>query len=103
MTEQFILQYIPDRVKQLGYTNYHVRYRDMVLDGKKSVTIAAYNELYFIVDDPPGLMVESNYGLYDSTDDPIEESVHQHRGEITITNPGADRKRIKFIQLIIVN
>jgi hypothetical protein len=103
MTEQFILQYIPQRVKQLGYTNYHVRYRDMVLEGNTSLTIAAYNELYFIVDDPPGLTVDSNYGLYDSTDEPIEESVHQHRGEITITNPGADRRRIKFIQLIIVN
>lgn len=103
MTEQFILQFIPERIKQLGYVNYHLRYRDLVLDGNKSITLAAYNELYFIVDDPSGLVVESDYGLYDSTDDPIEESVHQHRGEITITNPKAMRRRIKFIQLIIVN
>ncbi len=103
MTEQFILQFIPVRVKQLGYTNFHLRYRDLVLEGNKSVKLSAYNELYFIVDDPSGLMVESDYGLYDSSDDPIEESVHQHRGEITITNPKDARRRIKFIQLIIVN
>lgn len=103
MSEQFILQFIPKRVKQLGYTNYHLRYRDLVVDGNKSIRIPAYNELYFIVDDPSGLVVESDYGLYDSSDDPIEESVHQHRGEITITNSKSVKRRIKFIQLIIVN
>ncbi|MEX1239456.1 MAG: hypothetical protein WEB30_07055 [Cyclobacteriaceae bacterium] len=103
MTEQFILEYTPQRIKQLRYSKYHLRYRDLVIEGNSSRVISAYNELYFIVDDPPGVIVESDYGLFDSTDNPIPESVHQHRGEIMITNPGADKRRIKFIQIIIVN
>ena len=103
MTEQFILDYAPQRVKQLGYSKYHLRYRDLVIEANDIQVIMAYNELYFIIDDPPGLVVESDYGLYDSTDDPIPDSVHQHRGEINIHNPGTGKRRIKFIQIIIVN
>jgi hypothetical protein len=103
MTEQFILQYAPIRLKQLGYTKFHLRLRDLVVEAGKIVDIPAYNELFFIVDDPPGLIVESDYGMYDSTDDPIPESIHIHRGEIKIINPGAEKRRIKFIQIIIVN
>jgi hypothetical protein len=103
MTEPFILELIPCRIKQLGYTSYHLRYRDLIIEGNKSVTQYAYNELYFIVDDPPGLIVESDYGLYDTTDESIIENVHQHRGEIKIINPKPESRRIKFVQLIIVN
>ena len=103
MTEQFIFLYVPKRVRQLGYSNYHLKYHDLAIDENSVQVIAAYNELYFIIDDPPGLVVESDYGLYDSTDDPVSDSTHQHRGEITITNPGIGKRRIKFIQIIIVN
>lgn len=103
MTELFILQYAPIRIKQLDYTKYHIRHRDLVIEAGSTITIPAYNELFFIVDDPSGLVVNSDYGMYDSTDSPIPESIHVHRGEITIVNPGAEKRRIKFIQAIIVN
>ncbi|MFZ6012305.1 MAG: hypothetical protein ACOYXT_18325 [Bacteroidota bacterium] len=103
MTEQFILQYAPIRVKQLGYNKYHLRLRDFIIEAGKIVEIPAYNELFFIVDEPPGLVIESDYGMYDSTEDPIPESIHVHRGEIRISNPGMEKRRIKFIQVIIVN
>ncbi len=54
MTEQFILDYIPQRMEQLGYKRYHVRYRDLTLKPMAKVFMAAYNELFFIVGDPPG-------------------------------------------------
>jgi hypothetical protein len=103
MTEQFILQYAPMRIAQLGYSKYHLRHRDLMVDGGKVVNIPAYNELFFIVDEPPGLIVDSDYGMYDSTDDPLPESIHVHRGEIKIINPGPEKRRIKFIQAIIVS
>ncbi len=103
MTEQFILQYAPQRVRQLGFSKYHLRHRDLTLDAGNTVEIPAYNELFFIVDDPPGLVVDSDYGMYDSTDDPLAENVHVHRGEIRISNPGTEKRKIKFIQIIIVN
>lgn len=103
MTEQFILNYAPIRIKQLGYRKYHLRPRDFIVEAGGLVRIPAYNELFFIVDQPPGLVVDSDYGMYDSTDNPIPESIHVHRGEITISNPGIEKRRIKFVQAIIVN
>jgi hypothetical protein len=103
MTEQFILDYSRVRIKQLGFTKYHLRHRDLTIEAGKSVEISAYNELFFVVDEPPGLVIESDYGMYDSTDNPIPESIHVHRGQVRISNPGIEKRRIKFIQVIIVN
>jgi hypothetical protein len=103
MTEQFILGYVPQRIKELGYNKYTLRYRDLVLDGNSKIDLSAYNELYFIIDQPLGVVVESDYGLFDSSDTMLEDNVHQHRGEILISNPGTVKRRIKLIQVIIVN
>ncbi len=103
MTEQFILAYVPERIGQLGYRKYYYRYRDITVQANTALSIPAYNELWFIVDDPPGLMVESEYGIYDSTGQFISDNSHQHKGQITITNPDGEEKKIKFIQVIIVN
>ena len=103
MTEVYILHYVPLRIKELGYTKHNIRYRDLVLDGESKVNIPAFNELYFIVDDPPGLIVESDYGMYDSTDDPLPDNIHEHRGEIVIYNPGTGKRKIKFIQVVMVS
>jgi len=103
MTESYILHYAPIRVKELGFQAHRIRYRDLVIEGDGRLIIPAFNELYFIVDDPPGLIVESSYGMYDSTEDPLADNVHEHRGEIIITNPGTGKRKIKFIQVIIVN
>ena len=103
MTEQFILEFAPLRLNQQGYTRYHLRHRDFIVEAGVTITIPAFNEMFFIIDEPPGLVVDSDYGMYDSTDDPIPECIHIHRGEIKITNPGDAKRRIKFIQAIIVN
>jgi hypothetical protein len=104
MTEEFIHDYIPERMKQLGFTKYHIRYRDIGVFGQTTMTIEAYNEIFFIVDVPPNMIVESEYGLY-STMISIDwtENIHQHRGEIVIINGNEMNKRVKFIQVIIVN
>lgn len=103
MTELFILEFAPMRLRQQGYTRFHLRHRDFIVEAGSTITIPAFNEMFFIIDEPPGLVVDSDYGMYDSTDYPIPESVHVHRGEIQISNPGVVKRRIKFIQAIIVN
>ena len=103
MSELFILEFAPLRLKQQGYSKYHLRHRDFIVEAGSNVTIPAYNEMFFIIDEPSGLVVDSDYGMFDSTDNPIPESIHIHRGEIKISNPGDAKRRIKFIQAIIVN
>lgn len=87
MTEVFILDQIPKRMRQLGYQNWHIRYRELTILGNSKVSITAYNELWFIVDNPVGVIVDSVYGVYDSTGNSSNENTHQHKGEITIENP----------------
>lgn len=103
MSEPFILSIIPERIRQLGYHNYHIRYRDVSVKANSTILLPAYNELWFISGDPTGIRVESGYGMYDSTGNYLNDNMHQHRGEIAITNPDIDTKRIKFIQVIIIN
>jgi hypothetical protein len=103
MTEELILSYVPERIKQLGYHRYYLRYRDLTILPSSTQNFRAYNQLWFIVDDPPGLVIESDYGIYDSTGAYISDNSHEHKGEIIITNPDAENKRIKFIQIVIIN
>ena len=98
------MEYIPRRIAQLGFSKYHLRYRDLTIQPGDEKVFAAYNELFFIVDDPANIIVESDYGTYDLFTHPLlETNQHEHRGEIYVTNPAPTASRIKFIQVIIVN
>jgi hypothetical protein len=103
MSEEFILSYAPERIRQLGYNKYYLRYRDLTMLPSSVQSLRAYNQLWYIVDDPPGLIVDSDYGIYDSTGAYISDNSHEHKGEILISNPDAENKRIKFIQVVIIN
>lgn len=103
MSEDFIIQQIAGRIKQLGYHNYHVKYRDVTVPADGDITFPAFNEVWYIIGDPTGLLVSSDYGIYDSTGNPVFDNAHEHRGEIKVSNEHRDPRRIKFIQVIIIN
>ena len=103
MSEEFILQHIPRRIAQLGYRSYHIQYKDFFIRSASTFRIEAFNELYFIIGDPMGIVVESDYGIYDSTGLVLCDNEHQHKGEIILSNPGSDDKRVKFVQVIIAD
>lgn len=102
MTEEFIIGYVPGRIRQLGFSSWHLRYRDFMVQAASGFTIDAYNELFFIVGNPDDIIVDSDYGRYDSTGAYTGENTHQHRGLITVSNPTGSNKRVEFIQVIIV-
>lgn len=102
MKEDFIFSYTPILIKQLGYSAYHIRHREFVLVESGNISINAYNEIYFIIDDPI-IRIESDYGIYNPVSPFIKENTYIHRGEIIISNPEAVIKRVKMIQVIIVN
>lgn len=103
MKEEFILVFIPQRIKQLGYQSYHLRYRDFYLLPNSSLFIAAHNEIFFLIDEPQDITIDSLYGFYDSTPAGRTENTYQHKGDITILNNSDKPQRIKFIQVILVN
>jgi hypothetical protein len=103
MREEFILAYIPERVKQLGFTSYHIRYRDFFIASRGSQSIDAWNELYFLVGEPLDILIDSDYGQYNSTISAQAENTYQHKGNISISNTADSGRRVKFIQVILVN
>lgn len=103
MTESFILDYIPKRMKQLGYDKWHIRYRDLGLWPEIEVALPAYNEIWFMVGAPTDFYIESDYGIYDGSQVAQHEYSHEHRGNILIRNTSKTKLRIIFIQTIIIN
>lgn len=92
------------RIQQLGYRQYYLHYRDMMVSAGSQISIPAYNELFLIVDSPTGFRVDSDYGRYDTTQEyPPHDNIHEHRGEIRILNSTDTTQWIKMIQVILIN
>lgn len=112
MTEPFALQYIPRRMKQLGYgDDYFLAFRHFIIPALDSLDINAGDEL-FIQLSPLGnlrtdelrITVESEFGFFDEGAGGANEMVYEHRGRIRITNlSDTDTGHIQFIQVIPKN
>lgn len=132
MTEQFIFHYIPGRIQQLEYQKYFLEFKDIVLESSvnaieyddfklpegaiytsnSGVDVAiqkpsileftANNALYFVVGDPDGVIIKSDYGIYDSQFGVVNNQ-HEHRGKLSIENHDNEPKRIKFVVAVLIN
>lgn len=103
MSEEFVIGYLPERIKRLGYKDYFNRYREIVLGPFTDSYFPAYNELWFIIGTPTGIRIESLYGVYCQEEEYLNENTYEHRGEISIRNTGNGQKKLKVIQVIIIS
>jgi hypothetical protein len=100
MSEDLILHVIPARIKELGFTKYELRYKDLVIPSLTTLRIESSSELHYISGDPLGVVIESDYGIYDGTGTNLCDNEHVHRGDIYLSNPGNIPQRIKLVQVI---
>jgi hypothetical protein len=101
MKTEFALDFIPRRMRELGYgTNYITRWRHIQLDAKSLLKIDADNEYYFLIEPSADFSVRSKFGIYDVRDRAINEMQYEHRGKIKIQNFSRYSKLILFIQVI---
>ena len=100
MTEEFILRYANQRVKERGFEKFLMRYHDLALQGEEVKEINAFNEIYFLISADEGISIRSDYGEYDYGHYGLSENVHEHADQIRITNYTSSIKRIRFIQVI---
>jgi hypothetical protein len=101
MKTEFALDFIPRRMRELGYgTNYLTRWRHFQLDAKSLLKIDADNEYYFLIEASTDFMVKSKFGTFDLRDKGINEMQYEHRGKIHIQNFSKFSKLILFIQVI---
>jgi len=100
MTTSLALEYIPRRMCELCYSDYHIRFRHLLLQQGEERVIAAHNQLFILVEPPNDLRVESTVGIFDLGEDLINELQYEHYGEIVITNRSAFINHVQFIQVI---
>ena len=97
----FAIDYIPRRMKELGFeNNYLTRWRHFQLEGSASFRIDANNEFFLLINPDPNISVKSKFGMYDLSDMGINEMQYEHRGKIEITNNNNTVVLILFIQVI---
>ena len=100
MSEEFILRYAEQRVKERGYDTFLMRYHDLLIQAEETKEIQAFNEIYFLISADPEISIQSDYGEYDYGNLSLSENVHEHADQIRITNYASSIKRVKFIQVI---
>lgn len=104
MTSSFLMEYIPDRMKELGYgTNYRVTMRTLNLPPNGTLEIKAYNRYLYFPFDLLGyswsLEIESNFGYYNRTGTHNEQA-YEHTGLVKLTNPVLFSSSVTFFEVV---
>jgi hypothetical protein len=98
------LEYIPHRMKELGYgSDYYIRFRHFVLQGCEELIIEAYNQLFILIDEKCDASIHSAFGVYDIAESKTNEQLYEHQGEIVITNTSNTINHVRFIQIIPIH
>jgi hypothetical protein len=101
MTTALALEYIPRRMKELGYdSRYYIRFRHLVLQPNEQLEIEAFNQLYILVDEPSDCSINSDFGIYDASFDLTNEQLYEHQGIIQLINHSSSINHLRFIQVI---
>lgn len=103
MTINLALEYIPKRIAELGYKGYHIRFRHFVLQPGEEKFVSAFVHLFYLIEPSNDIKVESDTGLFDLSEDRINELHYEHRGEIYIQNLSPLINHLRMIQVIPKN
>lgn len=101
MTVEFALDFIPRRMRELGYgENYITRWRHFQIDSNDILRIDSDNEIYLLISPTSQVAVRSKFGIFDLSDPTINEMQYEHKGKIQVKNKTADSLLVLFIQVI---
>jgi hypothetical protein len=101
MTVNLALEYIPRRMRELGIgSRYYLRFRHFVLKPSETVKIDSTNQFYILIEEAADVSVVSDFGVFDLSQNNINEMLYEHQGQITITNYLKTINHLRFIQVI---
>ncbi len=101
MTIELALEYIPRRMKELGYADdYGIQFRHFVLEINQSLEFILPNQLLILIEPVDTISVKSDAGIFDVTIDYVNELQYEHQGAILIRNYAAITQHARFIQVI---
>jgi hypothetical protein len=100
MTEQLALLYIPKRAAELGFTDYLIRIRHLILKPDEQREINSTNQIYFLIEEAGEVRIDSDSGVFDLSETRANELTYEHTGSIVIKNYAPFVKQLRFIQLL---
>jgi len=104
MTPTLAMEYIPRRMRDLGYgDNYYIRFVHFRILPLEVRIIDASTDFYILVEDHPYISVDSDTGIFNTRLTTINEYQYEHNGQMVITNPTGAFSSIHFIQVIPKN
>ncbi len=101
MTEELAIRYAPQRVQERGFETYRLVFQDLNLEPKQELQLAAYNEIWFLIEADSGISISSDYGEYDYNNPKLSENIHEHADWIEVKNQSDESKKVKFVQVIL--
>ena len=101
MSEEFAIRYVPSRVRERGFSKYRLIFQDLNLKKEQQIELAAYNEIWLLIEADVGISISSDYGEYDYGNENLSENVHEHADRIIIRNDHEEARKVKFIQVIL--
>jgi|SRR5665213_1220020 len=103
MTTDIALFMIPRDMRDLGFKddNYIADFVDYCSHAATSVELNAENEFYYLIGEPQGVTISSQFGVFDLSDTGINKQQHIHQGKITIRNNTKKVMQVKFLQVIL--
>jgi hypothetical protein len=101
MSEDYTLEYIRRRMKDLGFgTNYLTETKHLVLQANELLEIEAFNQFYYLVKDVDNVRINSDFGFFDLSFLNTNGQDYEHQGQITIHNYSVSLNHVRFIQVI---
>lgn len=86
---------------ELGHSsNYTIRLRHLVLKPSEKREIPAQNQLMILIEPYCDIRIESEAGVFDLSEDLVNELQYEHRGSLKIFNHSFFINHIRFIQVI---
>lgn len=102
MTEELAIRYLPQRVQERGFQKHRMVYQDLNLEAGQQIELAAYNEIWFLIGADDGITISSDLGEYDYSKSNLSENIHEHADAIVIRNMANEKRKVKFIQVILL-
>lgn len=105
MTTSFIQEYIPVRMREMGFgRRFRTLMRTKYIGGGATLTLNAWNVwVYFpyeLLATAPNITVESNFAFMDLSAGKHNEQGFEHTGKITITNRDAGPAVVSFLMAV---
>jgi hypothetical protein len=101
----FAMEYIPQRMQELGFDkDYLLRYRHIFISMREPTQLNTEQSIFFFIGPEfSQLTIQSPKGIFDLNDYAINEQQHEHTGKIEITNNTGQNLFLVFLEAIPKN